>query len=97
MPRRRRWLLATNLALATGVAIAAAGLPAGGAQPASRAHGQYTMVAGEVELPGEASAVYVVDSVNQEMIAIRWNDSRQQLDWIDYRNLAADVVRRPGR
>jgi hypothetical protein len=96
MTRRRPWLVATNLALAGGVVAAAAVLPAGG-QGASRVRGQYTMVAGNVRGGGEASAVYIVDSINEEVIVVRWNDSRAQLDWIDYRSLGLDAERRPGR
>lgn len=96
MAPRRRWLLATNLALAAGVAIAAASLPASGTQ-SSRARGQYTMVAGEIRAGGDASGIYIVDSVNEEMIVVRWDDNRNTLTGIDYRSLAADNERKPGR
>lgn len=97
MAPRRRMLLATNLALAAGVAIAATGLPARGTQHTDRARGQYTLVAGEVRSGGDASVVFIVDAVNEEMIAVRWDDNRNALDGIDYRSLAEDANPRQGR
>jgi hypothetical protein len=97
MAPRRRWLLATNLALAAGVVVAAAGLPASGTQAPNRARGQYTMVAGDIRSGGDASGVYIIDSVNEEMVLVRWDHNRNQLDGIDYRSLSADTERRPGR
>lgn len=93
MRTRRRWLLATNLMLAASVGIALWAVPARGvqgAQPSSRARGQYSMVAGELRSGGQASAIYIIDSINEEMIAVRWNQSRDQLDGLDYRSLEMD-------
>jgi hypothetical protein len=93
MRTRRRWLLATNLLLAASIGVAVWAVPANGTQPASRARGQYSMVAGELRSGGEASAIYITDSINQELVALRWNDSRSQLDGLDYRSLEMDAAR----
>lgn len=96
MRTRRRWLLATNLTLAVLIGVAVWAVPARGVQgdqPTTRARGQYTMVAGELRSGGEASAIYIIDSINQEMIAVRWNQSRDQLDGLDYRSLQMDANR----
>ena len=97
MAPRRRWLVATNLALAAGIAVAAASLPASGNQSTSRARGQYTMVAGDIRAGGDASGIYIIDSVNEEMVVVRWDDNRGTLTGIDYRSLSTDTARRPGR
>ncbi|MCC7388056.1 MAG: hypothetical protein IT431_04725 [Phycisphaerales bacterium] len=93
MRTRRRWLLATNLLLAASIGVAVWAVPANGNQPAARARGQYSMVAGELRSGGEASAIYITDSINEELIALRWNDSRSQLDGLDYRSLQMDAAR----
>jgi len=92
MRTRRSWLVATNLALAVGVAVAVWAVPARGVQPANRARGQYSMVAGEMRGGGEASGIYVIDSINEEIVVLRWNDSRKQLDGLDYRDLKHDAA-----
>ncbi len=74
------------------IALAAVAVPARGVQPASRARGQYTMVAGELRGGGEASGIYIIDSINEEIVVLRWNDSRNQLDGLDYRSLEADAA-----
>lgn len=93
MATRRRWLIAANLGLGGAVVIAALATSAGGVQPAVRAPGQYTMVAGQIQGGGSAAAIYILDSINQEMIGVRWNQSRNQLDGVDYRNLVEDAQR----
>jgi hypothetical protein len=97
MPTRRRWLIAANLGLGGSIIVAAFAGSAAGLQPATRARGQYTMVAGEVQGGGDASAIYIIDSINEEMVALRWNQSRHELDGIDFRNLHADANKEPGR
>jgi len=55
-----------------------------------RAPGDYTMVDGEVQ--GQtAAAIYIVDSTNQEVVAVFWDQSRHRLQPIGYRDLAADA------
>lgn len=97
MAPRRRWLVATNLVLAAGIVVAATTLPATGRQNANRVRGQYTLLAGEIRSGGDASGIYIIDSVNEEMVVVRWDDNRGVLAGLDYRSLSVDTERRPGR
>ena len=63
---------------------------------AARPRGEYTLVGGEIQT-GNSNAVYVIDSVNQEMVVLRWEDGRNTLNGIGYRDLDADVQGRPQR
>jgi hypothetical protein len=47
------------------------------------------MVAGGVK-GSQSSAVYIADTVNQELIVVGYNPSTKRLEGIGYRNLAAD-------
>jgi hypothetical protein len=82
-------LIAVNAVL---VAASLAGLMAARAQAqpgGQRARGNYVMVPGRVSgISG--SAIYIVDSVNQELLALRYLRSTGKLDTFAYRNLAAD-------
>jgi len=93
MRSRRQWLIAANLALAASIALATFAVPARGTQPATRPRGQYTMIAGELRSGGESSAIYVIDSINDEIVVLRWDESRKQLDGLDYRSLEIDAGR----
>lgn len=67
-------------------------------QPVTRGPGDYTMVAGQMR--GQNSdVVYIVDAMNQEMVAVMWNSSQRKMSAVGYRDLAADsqVTARPGR
>lgn len=96
--RRSRYagLLALNAALVAALAFVSFS-PQADAQSASRRpRGEYTMVAGQVQGISE-SAIYVVDSTNQEILAMRWDRSRKALGGIGYRNMAVDSGRPEGR
>lgn len=98
--RVRAALATLNIAL-VGVVVAVALSPShAGAQAtatnAARARGEYTMVAGEISA-GSNAVTYIVDSANQEVLVVRWDQSRAQLQSIGYRNLAADAVAAPVR
>ena len=70
--------------------------PAADAQARSR--GNYVMVAGGVA--GSASgAVYIVDTVNEELIALTWEPNDRELLGVGYRNLSVDAttLAQPGR
>lgn len=97
--RVRAALFTLNLALVGVVAaIALSPSPAGAQATAAsnRARGEYTMVAGEISA-GSNAVTYIVDSANQEVLVVRWDQSRAQLQSIGYRNLAADAVAAPVR
>lgn len=91
-------LLAANL-LAGGALLvsgAATAQPQSGTgQPASvrpletRARGDYTMVSGRIGAGG-TNVVYVVDSANQEVMALRWDNNKQIMLGVGYRSLAND-------
>ncbi len=93
-----RGLLALNIALLGVLAIVSLSpeADAENTQPAARARGAYTMVAGGIRT-GNSSAIWVVDSANQELAVLRFNDSKQQLEGIGFRDIAEDAKRRPGR
>ncbi len=55
-----------------------------------RRRGDYTMVAGGVK-GANSSAVYIVDTVNQEMMAVTYNQQTKTLDGVGYHNLAVDA------
>jgi hypothetical protein len=79
-------------------------LPDAAAQPssreatrdASRARGDYTMVSGRTN-QGGPSVVYIVDSSNQELVALRWDQTKKVMGGVGYRNLAADSRGAKGR
>lgn len=66
------------------------------AQAPGRARGTYTMLAGRPR-SGSGSAIYLIDSGNQEAVALKWNESKNVLEGLGYRNLARDVGQAPGR
>jgi hypothetical protein len=93
----RRGLLALNAVLLAVLAVFTWG-PLAGAQNAApaRARGDYTMVAGKTNAGGP-SAVYIVDSSNQELVALRWDQGKQQMVGLGYRSLQGDTRAIPGR
>lgn len=86
----RRGLIALNVVLLALVAVVTFA-PLSSAQPAtSRARGEYTMVGGTIT-GGNINVIYITDSNNDEMVALRWNNGRRQLEPIGFRDLAADA------
>lgn len=88
--RNRKYgaLIALNAAL-LGVLLLV-GLPVGATaqqQPSgaagTRGRGDYTMVAGRAQGSTE-DVVWVVDAVNQEIMALRWDISRNDLQFIGF-------------
>lgn len=106
MRRRLAGLVALNAALAVVLAglflvpTPAGGQPTVGTPPgaggAARARGTYTMLAGRPR-SGSGSLVYLVDSVNQEAITLKWNESRNVLEGMGYRNMSRDLGQVTGR
>jgi hypothetical protein len=82
-----------GLLLALGAAVV---VPTALARQPGRARGAYTMLNGTIQ-GGNSDAIYVVDSANQEMMVLRWNDGRNSLEGIGYRSLSADATSQPGR
>jgi hypothetical protein len=61
-----------------------------------RARGEYTMVSGRVT-QGSIPVVYVVDSANGEVIALRWDNNKQSFAGVGYRNMLQDARAARGR
>lgn len=67
------------------------------AQAASgRARGEYTMTTGKSNVGGP-DVICVLDAANQEMLFLRWDQSKQQLMAQGYRSLTHDAASGPGR
>lgn len=64
--------------------------PEAGAQ--ARRNGLYTIVGGTAN-GTVAGVAFIVDEVNQEMVAISWNEGNRTLGGLGYANLAADAQR----
>ncbi len=100
-PRRTsRALLALNGALIALLGFVTLG-PDANAQGESRdrLRGEYVLVGGDIPF-GNENAIYILDSANQEMVAVRWTSSSGaagKLEAIGYRDLAADAEARIGR
>lgn len=98
--RDRSSLIGLNIALLAALAAVTLGpwARAREEQP-GRKRGEYTMVGGQYQ-GGDSNAVFILDAVNQEMIALRWNEGSRSMEGIGYRDLAADAAAadaRPGR
>lgn len=61
-----------------------------GAAPGQpRPRGQYLVVSGRLNgMP--ANAIYLLDTANQEMVALRWERSRNDLIGLGYRSVSDD-------
>ena len=82
-----RALLVLNAALLVLLAVVTFA-PSADAQ--GRARGRYAMVGGGV--PGSlGSVIYVVDTVNQELIALHYDHNVKRLQGVGHRNVAADM------
>jgi len=85
--RRLRGLLALNGALLMALGAVVFG-PSADAQ--LRPRGDYTMVAGRVN-GAHSGVVYIVDTANQELIALTYDHNEKRVEGVGYRNLAADA------
>lgn len=93
---RRRILLGVNVALLAGLAASQWAVMPGFAQDAGRGRGSYLMIGGEIQ-GGNANAIYVLDTANQEMIVLRWNPGRGVVEGLGYRDLRRDSAQEGGR
>lgn len=87
---------AAMLAVLVGLSLAPSRAPAQGAQPDFRARGEYTMVTGRITA-GSQPVVYVVDSANGEVVAMRWDNNRDQFNGVGYRSIQTDARAGRGR
>lgn len=92
---RVRALAAVNVALGAVLLLVTAGPSAtaqdGTAGGPDRMRGSYMLVGGKI-LAGDSNTVYVIDTGNQEMVAVRWDEGRRRLDGVGYRDLRADAA-----
>lgn len=94
----RRLVTGANYVLA-GAALAMVVVGLAGAQPGggqTRASGQYTCVGGAT-IGGYTNVIYVLDSANREIVALKWNDGTKQLEGIGYRDLVTDIAKENDR
>ncbi|MCW5756842.1 MAG: hypothetical protein KIT54_06360 [Phycisphaeraceae bacterium] len=86
----RYFLVALNagLLLALGVVMLS---PGAIAQQAQRPRGEYLIVGGQMT-GSPSNAVHVIDTTNQEMITLRWDQARKAFDGLGYRNLRNDAL-----
>ena len=61
-----------------------------------RARGDYTMVSGKSNA-GPNPVVYVVDSSNQEAVALKWDPTKQTMNGVGYRSIQTDSRAARGR
>lgn len=61
-----------------------------GADAQAHLRGEYLMAAGNAK-GANAGIVYIVDKVNQEMVAVTYDHNVRDLAGVGYRNLAADA------
>lgn len=95
--KRARSVAGPLIALNAGLLVVLGIVSIAQAQPGARARGNYAMVGGEYLGGGGANAVYILDAANQELIAVKWDESRKVLDGIGYRDLNKDAQQRGGR
>lgn len=99
-PTPRLVLVAVNAALLGALAMVTlqpgARAAEGFAGQPARPRGQYIMTAGRMQ-GASSHAIYVLDTVNQELAAMVWDRSGQRLSVIGYRSVAADAASSQGR
>jgi hypothetical protein len=83
-------LAALAVLTVAGVQSQAGAQPGGGAGAAAqRGRGDYTMVSGRYQ-GGTANMVYLLDSANQELLALEWNRNRNEFTPLGLRSLVDD-------
>ena len=86
-PSAQRGLIALNVIL-LGVLGAVTLAPGASAQD-RRQMGEYTLVGGSAQ-GVTGNVVYILDSANMELIAVRWDQTRKWVTGVGYRNLRTD-------
>jgi len=82
-------LVAINALLLGALAVVSLS-PSAGAQ--ARRNGLYTIVGGTAN--GQVNGVaFIIDEVNQEMVAVAWNEGSRAMQGLGFANLAADGQR----
>jgi len=81
--------VAMGLALGAG-ALALLSGPLGAQSAADRPAGDYIVVGGSTT-GGFTNAIYVLDTANRELVALRWNESTKSLEGSGFRDLVDDL------
>ena len=82
-------LLGVNVALL--LVLGAVSLaPSATAQQAQRPRGEYLLLGGQIT-GSPSSAVHVIDTSNQEMVTLKWDQSATAFEGLGYRNLRLDA------
>jgi len=89
-------LVWVNAALLVALAAVTLSPRATAQQAAPRASGKY-MVVGAQPISGNSNVVYIIDSVNAEMVGLMWNQSRRTVDGVGFRDIDEDLTRTPQR
>ncbi len=74
-----------------GVSQGPLGHAPGNAGPTSRARGQYLMLSGRT-MGSNSNAIFLIDTMNQELVGVRWDPAARKLAGIGHRNLTADAA-----
>lgn len=99
MNARDRRLVGLNIGLVVTLGVVTlVGVTRSGAQPstgaggagAARPRGEYTLVSGKFQ-GSSASAVYILDVANQELVALDWDRNKLRFEPIGYRSLKDDA------
>lgn len=85
-----------NLGLAAGLVLAIVGYAGAQSSETRRVGGQYICVGGATS-GGYTNVIYVLDTANREVVALRWNDGTKQLDGVGYRDLVDDLTKENDR
>ena len=62
----------------------------------ARPAGKYMLVGGQ-PISGNSNVAYVIDTVNAEMVAVKWNQGRRLLEGVGFRDFDADRTATPQR
>ncbi len=96
MRRQRKVLIGVNVGLLMAAAVVHWAASPGQAQSDPRSRGSYLIIGGEIQ-GGDANAIYVLDTINEELLAVRWNHSRRVLEVLGYRDVRRDTSQEAGR
>lgn len=85
----RTALVAVNAALLLALGVVSLA-PSATAQQGQRPRGEYMVLGGQMT-GSPTNAVHVIDTSNQEMVTLRWDQSSKAFEGIGYRNLRLDA------
>ncbi len=94
--QQTRALIGLNAVLLIALGAVSLTPDAGAQQNTNRSPGAYSIVGGELS-SGNANGVYVLDSTNRELILLSWDNSRNSVKFLGYRDLNSDVNAEPTR